>query len=115
MESILNSIKKLLGVSIEDTSFDVDIISNINSVLMILNQLGVGPTEGFFIKTSETKWSDYVTNVFIAEAIKTYVYLKVKLVFDPPTSTSLIEAMKGSALEYEWRIQVWAESNTTTQ
>ena len=81
VNSILDSIKKLNNISPEDTSFDPDIIIHINSALMILNDLGVGPTGGFYITDNTTTWYDYVQNKVIAESIKTFVYIKVKLVF----------------------------------
>lgn len=112
MDSILTSIKKLLGISPDDTSFDPDIVTHINSSLMILNDLGVGPINGFFIRDSEPTWYDYVDNEVIAEAIKSFVYIKVKLVFDPPASPTVIEALKSSAIEYECRIVMWAEQST---
>jgi len=110
-ESILNSIKKLHGISADDTSFDTDIIIHINSALMILNQLGVGPAAGFYIDDYLTTWDQYVSNKFITKAIKSFVYIKVRLVFDPPASPTVVEALRESAKEYEWRIVQWAEQN----
>lgn len=109
--SILNSIKKLHGISAQDKGFDTDIVIHINSALMILNQIGIGPDEGFFVEDETTTWADYVPNRIISEAIKTFVYIKVRLVFDPPNSPTVIEALKASANEYEWRITQWAEQN----
>lgn len=106
MESILTSIKKLLGISEEDTNFDTDIIIHINSVLMILNQLGVGPPEGFSIEDASADWSDFVQDTSKIESIKTYVYMKVKLIFDPPLSSSAVESMKQIISELEWRLQL---------
>lgn len=106
MESILTSIKKLLGISEEDTNFDTDIIIHINSALMILNQLGVGPSDGFSIEDASTEWSDFVYDTSQIESIKTYVYMKVKLIFDPPLSSSVMESMKQIISELEWRLQV---------
>lgn len=110
MESILTSIKKLLGIDEEYEHFDSDIITHINSVFMILNQLGVGPTEGFSIKDKTTTWEDFVTDLTKVEAIKSYVYLKVKLLFDPPLSSSVMESINRTISELEWRINVAAES-----
>lgn len=110
MESILTSIKKLLGIDEEYEHFDSDIIMHINSVFMILNQLGVGPTEGFSIKDKTTTWEDFVTDLTKVEAIKSYVYLKVKLLFDPPLSSSVMESINRTISELEWRINVAAES-----
>lgn len=111
-DGILSSIKKLHGISPDDTSFDPDLIMHINSALMILNDLGVGPSTGFFIKDSSKTWYDYVPNMVIAESIKSFVYIKVKLVFDPPASPTVIEALKSSAKEYECRILMWAEQQS---
>ena len=110
MESILTSIKKLLGIDEEYEHFDSDIIMHINSVFMILNQLGVGPTEGFSIKDKTATWEDFVTDLTKVEAIKSYVYLKVKLLFDPPLSSSVMESINRTISELEWRINVAAES-----
>lgn len=109
-KSILNSIKKLLGLSESDTSFDTDVTIHINSAFMILNQLGVGPEKGFRISNSEAKWTGYVSDNTDLEALKTYIYLKVKIIFDPPLSTTVMEAHKEVVKEMEWRLNVNAES-----
>ena len=93
-ESILTSIKKLLGITEECTDFDKDIIIDINSVLMILTQLGIGPPEGFTIVDSTATWSEFVSNIKQLAAVKTFVHLKVRLIFDPPMSTAVLESMK---------------------
>lgn len=110
--SILNSIKKLHGIPEADTSFDSDLIIHINSALMILNQLGVGPAEGYFIEDANDRWVDYVQDRFIVESIKTFVYIKVRLVFDPPASPTVVDALKSSAKEYEWRITDWVSEKS---
>ena len=109
-DSILNTIKKMLGISTEDTSFDTDIITDINSVFSILAQLGVGPDEGFVIVDKTSKWSDFIdfTDNQLHQ-LKSYVYIKVRLLFDPPTSTIHVEALKQLANEFEWRLNVAAE------
>lgn len=109
-ESILISIKKLLGIDKDCKDFDPDIITHINTVFMVLTQLGIGPTEGFFIENKEAVWSDYINDEINLKAIKTYIYLKVRLVFDPPTNSSLIESIQNSIKELEWRLNVQAES-----
>lgn len=106
MESILTSIKKMLGIPEEYEHFDQDIIIHINSVLAILTQLGVGPTEGFSIQDKYAIWSDFVTVNPKLEPIKTYTYLKVRLIFDPPTNSSMKESMERLASELEFRISV---------
>lgn len=110
MESILTSIKKLLGIAEDYTHFDADIIMHINSVLMILSQLGVGPAEGFRIEDETSEWTDFVPDIEKLEAVKTYVHLKVKLLFDPPLNASVIESTKQLISELEFRLNVAAES-----
>lgn len=111
MDSILTSIKKLLGISKDYTQFDDDIIMHINSVFMSLTQLGVGPAEGFSIEDDSAYWEDFVDieNNLQLHAVKTYVYLKVKLLFDPPLSSSVIEATNRQIAELEWRLNAAVE------
>lgn len=106
MESILTSIKKLLGIDESYEQFDTDIIIHINSALAILTQLGVGPSEGFIIENKNALWTDFVYGNNNLETIKSYVYLKVRLLFDPPSSSSAMESMKQLVSELEWRINV---------
>ena len=106
MESILTSIKKLLGITEEYTHFDTDLIMHINSVFMILTQLGVGPEEGFFIEDEDAVWTDFMGESPTVELVKSYVYLKVKLLFDPPTSSAVIESTNRMISEFEWRLNV---------
>ena len=104
-ESILTSIKLLLGVMEDYEHYDTDIIIHINTVFMILRQIGVGPEEGFSIKDKTTTWDEYVSMDKI-EGVKTYVYLKVKLIFDPPSSSILLEAMNQTIKELECRLNL---------
>lgn len=106
MESILTSIKKMLGIEEEYTQFDEDIIMHINSVFLNLTQLGVGPAEGFFIEDDTDTWDDFIGDSTQLQAVKTYMYLKVKLLFDPPLSSSVIESMNRMISELEWRLNV---------
>lgn len=110
--SILYSIKKLLGIANDYSPFDQDLIMHINSVFMILNQLGVGPKEGFKITGPDEEWSDYITNNDM-ESIKTYIHLKVKLVFDPPLNSTVMEAQKQMISELEWRLNVQNDRGDT--
>ena len=110
MESILTSIKKLLGITEEYDQFDPDIIMHINSVFMILAQLGIGPAEGFSIEDDTAVWTDFIQDIKKLESVKTYIYLKVKLAFDPPLSSAVIESMNRLINELEWRLNVAAES-----
>lgn len=105
--SILTSIKKLLGITESCTDFDTDIIMHINTVLMTLNQLGIG-TEGFQIEDKNAVWSEFVESNKLA-ATKSYVYLRVKLLFDPPLNSAIIEAIKESIRELEWRLNIRVE------
>jgi len=103
MESILTSIKKLLGIMSDYTNFDDDIIIHINTAFAMLNQLGVGPEGGFMIVDANSRWEDYTTEKNL-NMVKTYIYLKVRLLFDPPTSSALIESINRTLSEIEWRI-----------
>lgn len=105
-ESILTSVKKILGIYEEDTSFDIDIIMHINTVLMFLRQMGIGPSEGFYVTDSYDTWEDYLSDNILLEPVKTYVALKVRLIFDPPASSAIIEAMNRAISELEWRLNV---------
>jgi len=109
-ESILTSIKKLLGIMEEYEQFDTDLIIHINSVFSILNQLGVGPVDGFSIGDEKSVWSDFITDEKRLELIKSYTYLKVKLLFDPPLSSAVIESITRMTTELEWRINITADS-----
>lgn len=109
-ESILTSIKKMLGIEENYNIFDTDIIIHINTIFMTLNQLGIGPSSGFKIEDDSTTWSEYIDEDSDLEAVKTYIYLKVKLLFDPPLSSSVIEVMKQSITELEWRLNVQTSS-----
>lgn len=109
-KSILESIKKLLGIANTCKDFDTDIIIHINTVLMILNQLGVGE-EGFQIEGYTEKWSDFIEDKNNYSAIKSYIHLRVKLLFDPPLNSAIIDSIKESIRELEWRLNVNAETD----
>lgn len=110
MESILTSIKKMLGITEEYKHFDADLIMHINSVFMTLRQMGVGPAEGFSISDEYATWADFLSEVQTMEAVKTYTYLKVRLIFDPPDRSVVTDAIKQNISELEWRLNVEAES-----
>lgn len=114
MTSILTSIKKMLGITEEDTSFDPDLIMHINSVLMILNQLGVGPSSGFVIKDANDEWDDFLPEEILIEAVKSYVYLKVRLIFDPPLSSAVADAINKNISELEFRINIMVDTDGNT-
>lgn len=111
-DSILTTIKKMLGPGSEHNHFDTEIIIHINSAFNTLNQLGLGPSEGFAIQDKTSEWTEFIPedNKHF-ESVKSYVYLKVKLIFDPPTNSAVIDSMKEMIKEFEWRLNAEAESN----
>lgn len=113
MESILTSIKKLLGPEEEYTHFDTDIVIHINSALAVMTQLGVGPKEGFFIDDATATWSDFLGDDTRLNLVKSCVFLRVKLLFDPPSSSAAIESMNRMISEFDWRIEHAVDSADT--
>ena len=113
-DSILMSIKKLLGIDPEEsTQYDVDIMLHINTVIETLNQIGVDKPNGFSVTDKTVLWSDYLNTLKtyeIRESIKSYIYMKVRMIFDPPTNTSVTAAVTDTIKELEWRIGRWVES-----
>ena len=109
MDSILDSIKKLLGIQPEYRAFDEDLIIHINTVFAILNQIGIGPKEGFFIVDESTNWDEYMSDINQA-SVRTYVYLKVRLLFDPPGSGILVDSINRMISELEWRLYLEGDS-----
>ena len=109
-DSILTSIKKILGIQDYYTNFDSDLILCINSALAILTQLGVGPDEGFAITDATATWQDFAGSDLRLEMIRSFVHLRVRLLFDPPQNASLADAIEKMAKEFEWRILVAAEN-----
>lgn len=112
-DSILISIKKLLGIDAFCDHFDGDVLMHINSVLAILNQLGVG-TPGFIVTSNSETWSDFLAGSTELEFVKSYVFMKVKLLFDPPQSSAVIESMNRAISEFEWRANVAVDPPKTT-
>lgn len=104
---ILSDTKQLLGIAPDDTNFDLEITMHINSVIMILTQLGVGAEEGIII-TGITPWDNLIGNRKDLEIVKSYIYQKVRLLFDPPQNSFLIASIEKQCSEYEWRIEVQA-------
>lgn len=104
-ESVLNTIKKMLGPDASYTAFDTDVIVHINTALMTLQQLGVGPEEGFLITGEDEEWTDFIPKGKMLEAAKTYIYLCVKLVFDPPTNSFVVTAMNEERKMLEYRLR----------
>ena len=114
MDSILTSIKKLLGIDESYTQFDTDLIMHINSVFMILSQLGIGPSTPFLIRDKYSTWDEFIeegdSQYENMELVKSYMYLKVKLLFDPPISSAVMESTNRMISEFAWRLNVAAET-----
>lgn len=108
--SILKSVKKPLGLTDEYDVFDQDVIMHTNSIFAFLNQLGIGPINGFAIEDDTALWTDFLADVAPLNMVKTYVFLRVRMLFDPPTTSFLLEAMKKQIDEFEWRINLYRES-----
>lgn len=119
-DSILDSTKKILGIGKDNTDFDPEILLHINSVFSTLNQLGIGPDAGFMIEDSTPTWDLFLGGDPRLNSVKTYVYLRVRLLFDPPTTSYLIDAVKQQLQELEWRLNVqregvsWTDPNPVT-
>jgi hypothetical protein len=109
-QSILTSTKKILGVAADYTAFDLDIITHINAVFSTLTQLGVGSVDGFMIEDESAEWYDFIEDDIQLNTVKSYVFLKVRQLFDPPTTSYLIAAMEKQIQEFEWRLNVNRES-----
>ncbi len=107
--SILLSVKKMLGIEDAGHQFDVDLIIHINSVFSILTQLGIGPDKSFAIADEQSKWTDFLaddTEAYKVEMVKTYMYLKVRQMFDPPANSFVVESFNKQIAELEWRLSV---------
>lgn len=111
MDSILTSIKKLLGIAEEYDHFDADLIMHINSVLMILTQLGVGPSNGFMIEDESATWNSFVPDSDMLAMVKSYMFMKVKLLFDPPLGSAVMESYNRQISEFEWRLNAAVDFN----
>lgn len=108
-DSILDTIKKMLGVDPEYDAFDIDIITHINSAFMMLYQIGVGPSTPFSISDNSTMWDSFIQDVTKFQTVKSYVYFRVKLAFDPPSSSFVLDSMKEQLREAEWRLNMQSE------
>jgi hypothetical protein len=104
-DSILNDIKKLLGIEAADTSFDIDIIVAINTAILALTQIGVGPLTGYVISSSSDSWKEFIKDDTLLESVKSYIFIKTKFMFDPPQNSALTQAYQNSLNEIEWRLQ----------
>ena len=114
-ESILGTIKKMLGITYDYEQFDVDIIIHINSAFATLAQIGAELKEGYVITDKNNVWSEYTEDIKILDMIKTYIYLKTRLIFDPPASSMVAEAIKSTIKELEFRIQLQTDSKEDDQ
>lgn len=108
-DSILNSVKKILGIAADYDAFDTDIIIHINTVFSTLNQLGLGPTDGFMIEDDSAVWEDFLLGDMRLNHVKTYTYLRVRVLFDPPTTGFTLTALQEQIKELEWRLSVFRE------
>jgi hypothetical protein len=112
LKSILDDIKKLLGLDTEDTSFDTDIKIHINTSILSLSQMGIGPSNGFIVTSKEDIWDDFLgSNTINLESVKSYIYLKTKLIFDTPSNSTTIDAFNKNISELEFRMILAVETN----
>lgn len=114
MSSILDDVKHALGLLPEETAFDSDVIMHINSVFSTLHQLGIGPGEGFMISDNQAQWDDSITDILL-NSVKSYMFLRVKLLFDPPQIGFVISSMDRQIQELEWRLMIEADSKILPQ
>lgn len=110
-QSILNSVKKMVGVDPSLTVFDLDILTHINSVFADLEQLGIGPADGFMIEDDVPTWDAFFGDDNRLSSIKSYVYFRVRLMFDPPQTSYLIESFDKQIAKMEWRLNVTREGD----
>lgn len=109
MDSILDSVKRIVGVEADDSAFDVDILMHINTAFSTLNQLGIGPIGGFFVEDSSAVWSDYLLDDPNLNSVKTYIGLRVRMLFDPPSTSFHLDSMNKQIQEFEWRLNAYRE------
>lgn len=108
-ESILKTTKKILGIDAEYKAFDLDVITHVNMVFTTLNDLGVGPPAGFMITGDDETWDQFEIDILQQNAVKTYVFLRVKLAFDPPQTSFHIQSLNEQVKELEWRLNTRRE------
>lgn len=107
IDSILGSVKQMLGIDQSDTSFDNELIMYTNGALMVMTQLGVGPSGGFTITSASEEWTDLLGDRTDLNLVFTAIYLRVRLIFDPPQNSFLVAAIENQITEYDWRIEAW--------
>lgn len=115
IDSILDSVKDYCNVSESETDFDNELLMYINNAFVLLFQLGVGPETPFVVSDSEDLWSNFPVSETLLPMVKNYVYLKVRMLFDAPQNSSLSTAMKESAAEYEWRLNLFGDHSFVTE
>ena len=113
-DSILMTIRKLVCGNPYADHFDTDLLVHINACFSVLNQLGVGPENGFIVTDETQSWSSYIADNYILNMVKTYVTLKVKKIFDPPLTSSVLEAMDKEISQLEWRLNVAVDPSKPT-
>lgn len=107
--SILTSTKKVLGLAEAYTAFDEDILMHINAAFSTLSQLGIGPVGGFMIEDETAEWADFVVPQEQLNTVKSYIYLRVRMLFDPPSTSFHLEAMQRQITEFEVRLTTWRD------
>ena len=110
-DSILDTIKSMLPGVVNTDAFDTELIIHINTVLNTLKQLGVGPSDGFMIDNPDATWADFLEDEQQLQQVKSYMYLRVRLLFDPPNSSTVLESFKEQIKEFEWRMNVEVETD----
>ncbi len=113
-QSILKSTKKVLGIEASYTAFDLDVLTYINSAFSTLTQLGIGPAIGFSIEDDTAVWGAFLGSDLQLSSVKSYVYLKVRLIFDPPQTSYHMQAIQDQIRELEWRLNVHREETAWT-
>lgn len=114
-QNILKSTKKVLGVHPDDPAFDLDLMMHVNAVFSTLQQLGVGPAEGFMIEDGDEEWGAFLDNTVLLNQSKIYMFLSIKIIFDPPASSFALDALKDQREEKAWRLQVEAEDQRSRE
>ena len=112
VESILDSIKVMHGIGDDDTSFDKELVMHINGALMVMTELGVGPIAGYSITGKDQTWTEFLQGRTDLDLVFNDVYLRVKLIFDPPQNSFLVTAIERQIKEYDWRIEAWHKPGT---
>lgn len=107
--SILNTVKRALGIEPEYDTYDVEIITHINSVFSTLQQLGVGEDEGFEIENAQNTWDEFLEDDKRLNAVRSYVFMRVRLIFDPPANSFAVDSFQRQVDQLEWRLNVYSE------